>query len=218
MRNLLLSVALIASPVLVFAAGYTMVSPPSVAQLSQAQVVTVFGDMTPFASITTDVQAIASTGDLSAAENRITDLETVWDEAQASLRPVNPAYWGNVDGAIDDALRALRANTPDPANVDTTLAALQVALADPSLGGAANDATGTVMTVAGVPTTDASGRPLPCEVMLDTFRTTLTGATLTDADRAAVEALQAKGTERCNADDDQRADDFFAQGIALMSR
>ena len=90
MRNLLLSVALIASPVLVFAAGYTMVSPPSVAQLSQAQVVTVFGDMTPFASITTDVQAIASTGDLSAAENRITDLETVWDEAQASLRPVNP--------------------------------------------------------------------------------------------------------------------------------
>jgi hypothetical protein len=65
-------------------------------------------------------------------------------------------------------------------------------------------------------TTDANGRPLPCEVMLETFRTTLAGATLSKADRATVDTLRAKGTERCNADDDARADDFFAQGIALM--
>ncbi len=76
---------------------------------------------------------------------------------------------------------------------------------------------GEPLTVSGIIISDANGRPLPCEVMLDRFRTTLAGATLSDAARSAVGALQAKGTERCNADDDARADDFFAQGLALMS-
>ena len=215
MKNLLLSVALIAAPVLVFSAGYAAFAPtpaPTVAPVSAAPTL---GDMTRFIAITTDVQSIAASGNLEAAKTRITDLETAWDEAQATLQPVSPTEWGNVDGAIDDALRALRASTPDAATVTTTLAALQTALADPSLGAAV--ATGTATMVSGVVTTDANGRTLPCEVMLGTFRTTLAGATLTDATRATVDELGARGTERCNADDDTRAADFFAQGIALMS-
>lgn len=214
MRNLLLSVALIAAPVGVFAAGYTWLTPHS-AQTQTVAATPGLGDMTPFATITTDVQTIAATGDLTAAGKRITDLETTWDKAQTSLQPVNPAEWGYVDGAIDKALSALRASAPDAGSVRATLASLQIALADPSNGGAAG--TGTVQTVSGVATTDANGHALPCEAMLGTFRATLDKATLSDTDRATVATLQAKGTERCNADDDTRADDFFAQGIALMS-
>ncbi len=214
MRNLLLSVALIAAPVGIFAAGYSWLTPPA----ATAQAVTSapsLGDMSPFSTITSDVQTIAATGDLAAAGKRITDLESVWDKAQATLQPVNPNEWGYIDGAIDAALSSLRAATPDAKSVDAALADLQTALADPARGAAPG---GTVKTVSGIATTDANGHPLPCEAMLDTFRTTLAKATLSDASQATVEALQAKGTERCNADDDTRADDFFAQGIALMSK
>ncbi len=215
MRNLLLSVALIVAPVAVFAAGYALLT-PSAAPVEAVATAPSLGDMSPFAAIITDVQTIASTGDMAAAETRITDLETAWDQAQPTLRAVNTNAWGNVDDALDAALGALRAGSPEPGNVDKTLADLQIALADPTQGQGTTPA-GAPMTVAGIVTTDANGRALPCEVMLDTFRTTLVGATLSDADRATVDALEVKGTERCNADDDTRADDFFAQGLALMS-
>ena len=211
MRNLLLSVALITVPVLVFTAGYRVLTPATVA----AATAPALGDMTPFNTIATDLQSIVATGDLAAAKTRIKDLETAWDDAQSTLQPVNLVDWGNVDGAIDDALKALRASTPDAATATATLAALQKALADPSLGGAV--VSGAPTMISGVVTTDANGRTLPCEVMLETFRTMQSGATLTDANRTAVAELEAKGTERCNADDDTRAADFFAQGIALMT-
>lgn len=213
MRNLLLSVALIAAPVGVFAAAYTWLTPSLPVQATA--LAPSLGDMTPFQAITTDVQSIAASGDLAAAAKRITDLETAWDKAQPDLQPINPGEWGYVDGAIDDALHALRSSLPDAPGVDATLVGLQTALADPAHGSGA--AAGTVQIVSGIATSDANGHPLPCEAMLATFRATLARTTLSDANRASVGALQAKGTERCNADDDARADDFFAQGIALMS-
>lgn len=212
MKNFLLSTVLIIVPVAVFAVGYTALSPaPTAASQATADPL---GDMTPFQTITTDVQSIVATGDLAAAQTRITDLETAWDDAQSTLRPNNTSAWGHVDGAIDDALSALRAKAPDAGQVDVTLVRLQTALADPTAGG---DAAGVARTVSGVATTDANGRALPCEVMLEQFRSTLAGATVAEADRATIDTLQSKGTERCNADDDTRADDFFAQGIALMT-
>ena len=215
MRNLLLSAALIALPVGAFSAVYALVVPaPEPAPVAAAG--PSLGDMTPFAAIVTDVQRIAATGDLATAEARITDLETAWDDAESTLRPINPASWGNVDVAADAALDALRAPSPDPAEVDATLAGLQAELADPSRAPDGTAASGGLTMVSGVVVTDDGGRPLPCEVMLDSFRTELAGASLSDADRATVDTLHAKGTERCNADDDARADDFFAQGLALM--
>lgn len=216
MRNLLLSTVLIVVPVGVFAAGYTLLSPPTpVAQTAQANTGPLLGDMSSFTAITTDVQRIADTGDLAAAQTRITELETAWDDQEKTLRPVNTTSWGNVDAAIDGALSALRATAPDQSTVDATLASVQNALADPAGSGAPGG--GSVMMVQGVVTTDAGGRPLPCETMLDTFRTTRAAATIADVNKAAINDLQARGTERCNADDDKRADDFLAQGIALMS-
>jgi hypothetical protein len=216
MRNILLSTVLIIVPVGVFAAGYAILSPATpVAQAVATDSGPSLGDMTPYTTITTDVQKVAETGDLAAVATRITDLETAWDDQEKTLRPVNTAAWGNVDAAIDDALTALRASKPDQTTVDQTLASLQNALADPAGSGAPTG--GSVIMVQGIATTDASGHALPCETMLDLFRTTRASAKVADAQNATLDTLQAKGAERCNADDDTRADDFLAQGIALMS-
>ena len=64
----------------------------------------------------------------------------------------------------------------------------------------------------------ASAAPVPCEDMLKTLTETLKTAKLSDADMKAVTELQTKGTERCNADDDKRADDFFAQAMKIIGK
>lgn len=59
---------------------------------------------------------------------------------------------------------------------------------------------------------------VPCEDMLKDLRAAVGGATLSDADKAKVEDLQNKGIERCNADDDARADAFFADAMKLLGK
>jgi hypothetical protein len=60
---------------------------------------------------------------------------------------------------------------------------------------------------------------VPCEDMLQTTRDALTAATtLAAADKTAIDALIVKGTERCNADDDKRADGFFGDAMKLMGK
>lgn len=58
----------------------------------------------------------------------------------------------------------------------------------------------------------------PCETMLKDLRAAAASAKLGDSDKAKVADLENKGIERCNADDDKRADDFFAQAMKVVGK
>jgi hypothetical protein len=59
---------------------------------------------------------------------------------------------------------------------------------------------------------------VPCEDKLATVREELKSATLDAAKKAEAEALVEKGIERCNADDDERANGLFAQVEAILGK
>jgi hypothetical protein len=122
MKQILLATALIALPVAAFT-GFQMAFPSS-----QASAAAGIGDTSIFTTIITDVQALAGKGDFAGAKTRITDFELAWDENSKGLRPMDAAYWDNIDGAADTALSAVRAATPDAAAITTALADLQTAL------------------------------------------------------------------------------------------
>lgn len=127
MKQFLLATVLIAVPVAAFT-GFQLYQ--NRANAAAGVTVSGLGDLSAFNSIVTDVQTIAGTGDLPGAKTRIKDFEIAWDQAEAGLRPMDPARWGTIDEAADAALSALRTKTPDPAAVNETFAALLAALAD----------------------------------------------------------------------------------------
>jgi hypothetical protein len=210
MKQLLLASALIALPTAGFTVFQLMLpgTPPAMAAAGAESL----GNLSAYATIISDTRTLARKGDFGAAEKRITDFETRWDAAEATLRPKAPAAWGDVDAAADDSFAALRAPRPDAGAVETTLAALSLALTDPAGTG---DASGSVSSVAGVAVTDTNGHAIPCEAMLADLRKALADGSIPTAYAAAASGLQAKATERCNADDDAHADALSAQALAL---
>lgn len=127
MKQILLAILLIAAPVAGFSSFqvYFNTTPASAGQA-------ILGDLSSMQTVVKDTMTIAETGDLALAEKRIADFETLWDNGEPTLRPMNKDAWSNVDAASDAALKALRAKTPGAASVKQKLMALLAALADPS--------------------------------------------------------------------------------------
>ena len=59
---------------------------------------------------------------------------------------------------------------------------------------------------------------VPCKDMLKDVRATMRIVRHSDAEKAMVADLEAKGVERCNPDDDQRADGFCAIALKIMGK
>jgi uncharacterized membrane-anchored protein len=98
------------------------VSPPPASGTLPTQASATFppGEIAKFREITHDTLAKVQAGDRVGAAHRIRDLETAWDDDQATLQPMNSNAWSILDGQIDAALKALRTIRPDPrAQIET---------------------------------------------------------------------------------------------------
>ncbi|SCB32123.1 hypothetical protein [Rhizobium multihospitium] len=58
----------------------------------------------------------------------------------------------------------------------------------------------------------------PCEDVLKEMRTAKASANLAPDAKSKVDALEVKAVERCNADDDKRADAFLQEAMTLMGK
>lgn len=208
-KQALLAAVLIAVPVGIFTGVEILFAPPAQSEQS-------LGDLASLSAIATDVQKIAATGDMTAAEKRITDFETEWDKDEATMRPLNPAAWGTVDDAADTAIHSLRSGTPDSQKVDSAVKDLIATLANPYTS--ADDTGATVKMVSGIAVTDETGHPLPCEELIKQLHAAIDASKIPQDKASAGQDFLGKALERCNADDDTHANEFSAQGLALAAQ
>ncbi len=88
---------------------------------SSAVAASPLGDMSAFIVITQDTLDMLNAGKQADATTRITDLESAWDNAQATLKRRDGNAWTGVDDKIDVVLRELRSTSPNPASEKSAL-------------------------------------------------------------------------------------------------
>jgi hypothetical protein len=199
MKNIPAALAIAVMPI---AASSLMIA-PTYAAVSVSEP----GDLSPLGAFASDTLDLATKGSMADATKRITYYETAWNAEASRFDALNHAKWTVIDDASNAAPSALRSN---PAVTGDVIAALNALIAAP-------DNPAMPIEVAAVTTTtDGNGRPLACEDMLAKVRTAAAAAAPAAADKAKFDELQSKGIERCNADDDKRADDFFGQALDLI--
>ena len=81
-----------------------------------------------YRTIVQDTQKLVDSGDQKGAQSRITDLETAWDDDEASLQPKSCQAWTFVDTEIDQVLTSVRAPSPDRAAEDKAMTTLLTTL------------------------------------------------------------------------------------------
>ncbi|NIF29044.1 hypothetical protein F3J44_22000 [Pantoea sp. Tr-811] len=108
-----LAIACLAS-VLAFTQGCSKHDEPP-ASASEVHAPTKLGDLSAFRAIAQDVASKVDAQDLPGAKARIKDLEKSWDDAEAGIKPRAAGDWHLLDKAIDRALDALRASSPQQA-------------------------------------------------------------------------------------------------------
>jgi uncharacterized membrane-anchored protein len=103
---------------------------PATGSVTPGQVTAHFppAEIAKFRTIAQDTLAKVQAGDQTGATARIKDLETAWDNDEATLRPMDGTAWKTIDGQIDDALYAARARKPNPATEKQALTTLLTTL------------------------------------------------------------------------------------------
>jgi preprotein translocase SecF subunit len=71
------------------------------------------GDLSYLNVIVSDTEKLLASGDMKGARARITDLESAWDKAEETLRPIDPQGWTSIDKSLDRALKQVRTGSPD---------------------------------------------------------------------------------------------------------
>ena len=79
------------------------------------------GDLSNFTTIAQDMLNFVIANNMSGANTSANDLEYQWDNAEARLKPKDPAKWTQVDGAIDKVLREVRAVNPNQQTAKSAL-------------------------------------------------------------------------------------------------
>jgi uncharacterized membrane-anchored protein len=101
---------------------------PTTPVARQPHPTTRLGNLSAYATITTDMQAMAAHNDLGGAKKRAKDLEVSWDDAEAGLKPRDSGKWHQLDDEIDAVLTSVRAGNPKQSDCTAALKALETTL------------------------------------------------------------------------------------------